>query len=287
MPDDSGGNHSLTPGYEAITGQTIQPSQHNPPLEDLSDAMSRRYMRDGRTPLLGHIPMNGYRATNAADAVDDQDYVTLGQAQGLISDEPAVHYTPQSLAVEQKAQARANIGADDPWRYQPIGVPIPLFTNLAGVTAPPRNQEYRYIKLTAGDAYNAGVLTDESVSGSAPLVVATAIIDFDGSPLDGATVNLINTERRFLRAGSAGTAQNDQMQQITGKISAPRLGLYPDSGVEGAFTAEQGEQQFPNSGGTNITLTGFAFDSADSPDARTGNETRPKNIGVDYFMRIA
>jgi hypothetical protein len=84
MPDDSSGNHSLQTGYLAVTGQAIQASQHNPPLEDLSSSMSRRYMRDGRTPMLGNVPMNGYRATGAADAEDGQDYVTLAQVQAMV-----------------------------------------------------------------------------------------------------------------------------------------------------------------------------------------------------------
>lgn len=84
MPDDSGGNNSLPPGYLAVTGQTVLASQHNPPLEDLSASMTRRYMRDGRTPMLGNIPMNGYRATGAADAVGPQDYVTLSQLEEML-----------------------------------------------------------------------------------------------------------------------------------------------------------------------------------------------------------
>lgn len=85
MPDDSGGNNSLPPGYLAVTGQTVLASQHNPPLEDLSASMSRRYMRDGRAPMLGDVPMNGYRAKAAANAIDPQDYVTLSQVQALIA----------------------------------------------------------------------------------------------------------------------------------------------------------------------------------------------------------
>lgn len=85
MPDDSGGNNTLPPGYLAVTGQTVLASQHNPPLEDLSASMTRRYMRDGRTPLLGNIPMNGYRAAGAGNAVDPQDYVTLAQMTAAIA----------------------------------------------------------------------------------------------------------------------------------------------------------------------------------------------------------
>lgn len=53
MPTDSNGNYSLPEGYRAIQGETIQPNQHNPPLEDLEDAMTARVMRSGNTPFTG------------------------------------------------------------------------------------------------------------------------------------------------------------------------------------------------------------------------------------------
>src|SRR5690554_3672755 len=48
----------------------------------------------------------------------------------------------------------------DAWALQPIGVPFDIWTHLPGVELPPTdNPNYRYIKLTASDSYNAGVLT--------------------------------------------------------------------------------------------------------------------------------
>ncbi len=88
---------------------------------------------------------------------------------------------------------------DDPWRQQPVGVPIPILDSITGVAQPPTGNPYRYIKLTASDSYNTGVLTSESVTGSAPLVVATAVISLAGSPINGQTVNLVNTEELFER----------------------------------------------------------------------------------------
>lgn len=96
MPTDSNGNYSLPPGYLAVTGQTVLASQHNPPLEDLGSSMTSRYVRDGRTPMLGNIPMNGYRAVGAADAVGNQDYVTLAQVNALIA---AIQGVPTGVMV--------------------------------------------------------------------------------------------------------------------------------------------------------------------------------------------
>ncbi len=168
---------------------------------------------------------------------------------------------------------------DDPWRQQPVGVPIPILDSITGVAQPPTGNPYRYIKLTASDSYNTGVLTSESVTGSAPLVVATAVISLSGSPINGQTVNLINTERRFLRAGGAGTVENDQIQNITGDVSE-MLAL---GGTGGAFTSTA-TRSLPYNGATVSGLKQVSLNA--SLVVRAGTETRGKNIGVTFFMRI-
>lgn len=55
MPSDANGVYSLPSGYLAITGEKIQASQHNPPLEDLESAMSARLMRSGVSPMTGAL----------------------------------------------------------------------------------------------------------------------------------------------------------------------------------------------------------------------------------------
>jgi microcystin-dependent protein len=54
MPS-SNGVYSLPPGYLAVTGATIQASQHNPPLEDIAAALTLRLSRDGSAPMTGAI----------------------------------------------------------------------------------------------------------------------------------------------------------------------------------------------------------------------------------------
>lgn len=158
----------------------------------------------------------------------------------------------------------------DVWALIPIGSPFPLWTHLTGVTAPPTDKaNYRYIKLTASDSYNTGVLTGESVSGSAPLVQATATISDSGSVLNGQTVRLINTERRVIRAGSSGTVEADAMEAHTHTY---------DKVITTGFGPPDNSFIRPNAINTGVA-TGAA-------SGRTANETRAKNIGVDYYMRI-
>lgn len=175
----------------------------------------------------------------------------------------------------------------DIWAMQPIGKPFGLWTHLAGVSAPPTNNpNYRYIKLTASDSYNTGVLTSESVSGSAPLVQATAVINSAGSPMNGQTVRLINTERRVIRAGSSGVVEADALQGHKHRL--PSSYASADLAPYGTFSPTP--QTFTHGDGTATAfghLSSTASDSDGSNGApRIAGETRVKSIGAEYYMRI-
>lgn len=187
------------------------------------------------------------------------------------------------------ALAQLDSIADLPWLTKGIGEPFPLMTDKTGVNTPPIDSAlFRFIELTAGltgsGQYNEGCLTSESTSGSAPLVSSTGQISLSGSPMNGQTIRLINTEERFLRASaSPGTAQNDQMQRVTGSAGPFLRGTLSTSGAL-TSSADAGTQAF--GGSTSRSFGTVNFDSADSTNARTGTETRSKNLGVKYFMRI-
>ena len=168
-------------------------------------------------------------------------------------------------------------GADF-WAMQPIGVPIPLFNNLAGASIPSLSKGYRYITLTASDPYNGGVLINETVSGSFPLVVASAVISLAGSPMNGQTISLINTEQRLLRGSLVpGQLLQDALQSITGSMSYASV-----NAATGAFAFTRAGQASTYDGANAVgTVT---FDA--SLVARTATETRAKSVGVVYFMRI-
>lgn len=168
----------------------------------------------------------------------------------------------------------------DPWEVQPIGVPIPLFTHIPGVTEPPTNKSYRYIKLTASDSYNAGVLTGESVSGSAPDVVATATISVAGSSLNGQSVSLINTMRRVLKSGAAGVLEADLLGPMTYSVYAPAGTTPSNLYYSGAAT--------PVMAGTASTPGSYVSQSGNGSKwiGNTGVETRVKSIGATYYMRV-
>lgn len=95
MAYDGNGNHSLPPGSIVQTGDKVLPSQHNPPLQDISASLSMALVRDGRAPMVGPLPMNGNRITGAGDGVDAGDGATVGQVAAV--------YGVQILAAPAKA----------------------------------------------------------------------------------------------------------------------------------------------------------------------------------------
>ncbi|GGG48178.1 hypothetical protein GCM10008026_31800 [Chelatococcus composti] len=172
---------------------------------------------------------------------------------------------PGATNVQEALEAAA-----DPWASLPLRVPIPVFDHLGG-GAPPTDKWYRYVKLSAGETgaggYNEGILASESVSGSAPYITATAEIDLPSSPLHGQTIHLIGTERRFIRAGSSGLTQDDQIKKHNHTIN----GYLAQNTLQGPVVASA-----PGNGGITSPTT----------NETGGDETRPRNIGATYFMRI-
>lgn len=176
----------------------------------------------------------------------------------------------------------------DPWAFFPLGFPFPLMTHIPGISPPPTdNPLYRYVLLTAGQSgiggYNNGVLTSESVSGSAPLVNATAVISLPGSPIDGESIRLVNTERRFIRPGdTAGSVQDDAYQEHSHGAIAHNVRTWQPVAGAGIVPVVQvdGTNTDPNLRGT----TGSQAYNNGAP--RVSTETRPRNIWLTHYMRV-
>lgn len=166
----------------------------------------------------------------------------------------------------------------DRWAARGIGEFYMVNTALAGVDIPPDTTDATvWIELTAGltgaGAFNSGKLTTESVSGSAPLVLATAVISFSGSPMNGQTVDLINSEGRILRPStSPGLKQADAFQSHVHQYGAGTSNAN-NQAITGSAPSGNIQSSTPVNDGTNGT-------------PRLGNETRMKNVGVKAYMRI-
>lgn len=248
--DSATGNFVHITGTTAITAITLTSGRERTVVFDASLTLTHS------SSLI--LPGQANITTQAGDVA-----IFRGEPTGVVR---CVNYTRSSGA--------ANTG------NVPIGGYIEVQTNLTGAEEPNKSN---FIKLTAGEdgagQYNEGKLINESVTGTAPLVVATADIDDADSPLNGQTINLWNTENRYPMPGtSPGTVANDQLQNITGNLS----GNYFRADTQtGAFGGGIGSAGLVASGSTNELSTNFDA----SRVARTGDHTNVKRQEVTYYMR--
>lgn len=79
MPRNSSGDYSLPAGSLVNTGDTLLVSQHNPPLQDLQQAISSSLDRDGKGGMRANLQMNGNKITGVAPGTDPTDVATVSQ----------------------------------------------------------------------------------------------------------------------------------------------------------------------------------------------------------------
>lgn len=79
MPRAPDGNFSLPSGSLVSVGEDIVPSQHNPPLQDIAQALTGSLSRDGSGGMRNNLGMGGFRVTNMAAGVQSTDAATVGQ----------------------------------------------------------------------------------------------------------------------------------------------------------------------------------------------------------------
>lgn len=257
----SDGNHTLTGEENAAEIRKFDLSLWSTKREMICDDENRKFTVNN--------PVGGQAAI-----------VTTSAATPTTVDIPAD-------GIDYEIRTEKGIGAR-PVDNTPVGSIVAVQDNIAGVSVPPKGW---YIKLTAGEdgagEYNEGLLTGESVSGSSPTITATAQISHSISPINGKTVHLINTEERFLRAGNSGVTQNSQ------NLSHNHTG---NTSTDGSHS-----HRIPN--GAGGSTNGAATDTSQSYSGSTeadgnhnhslninndgGSESRPRNIGITYYLRIA
>lgn len=79
MPRASDGSYSLPSGSLVNVGEDIVPSQHNPPLQDIAQAVTDSLSRDGRGGMRAAFNGGGFRATNIGAGVQPNDAVIMSQ----------------------------------------------------------------------------------------------------------------------------------------------------------------------------------------------------------------
>jgi len=101
----SGGVYTLPPGYFAVDGTTIEVSQHNPPFEDVAQALTDSLPRDGSAPMTGNLAMGSNKITGLAAATNPADAVRFDQL-------PTFTPTTATLTAGTDAQGQGPITTD-------------------------------------------------------------------------------------------------------------------------------------------------------------------------------
>jgi hypothetical protein len=83
MPRDSSGNTTPLPGTIVSLGQTIQPSQHNPMVEDLYAMMTQSLSRDGQGGMRANLDMGGFQVRNLPAASLPNDAIRKAELDSL------------------------------------------------------------------------------------------------------------------------------------------------------------------------------------------------------------
>lgn len=79
MPRNSQGDFTLPSGTLVTSGETIAPSQHNPPFQDVAQALTGSLSRDGQGGMRAALGMGGNPIQNLQPGVQNTDAATVGQ----------------------------------------------------------------------------------------------------------------------------------------------------------------------------------------------------------------
>lgn len=257
MPFNPGGIFTLPEGYRAVDGQIIRPSQHNPPLEDIANALSMTMIRDGRSPMVGDLQMNGFRVRGASNATDPTDMVTLAQVQALIA---SVSSVPTG-SVQQMTGSSV-----------PSGYVAANGSSLSRTT---------YAALWAYAQASGNISATQAAKTKGQY-----------GPGDGTTTFSIPDLRdEFIRGSSTtnplGRSQDDDNKAHT------HTGSTSTNGEHTHTIPASAQQRWYNGQAQTFILPGGAMETSPSGNHNhtfttnsSGSESRPKNIALHYVIKV-
>ncbi|HFG1617246.1 TPA: phage tail protein [Vibrio cholerae] len=142
---------------------------------------------------------------------------------------------------------------------------VPVGMELAFDTPPPTDDpRFRFVKLTADDAYNGSLLNNKVISGTAPNLVVKMTVNSARSPINGQQVSMLNTMGVIHTPGlTSGEIIQDAIRNITGGVTTNNGWMF--NGAAGPFGLTGGTQVLANatqtSGGTTVSPA-FSFDAS-------------------------
>lgn len=222
--------------------------------------------RTGVAGMIGNLPMGGYRATGAADAVAEQDYVTLGQMQAALSEVRG--FFPGLQIVDTVTSAAAPAG----WLY------------ANGQTVSRTTYAALWARVQAGN--NLAATQADKTAGQY-------------GPGNGSTTftlpNLYADGGYFIRPISSGraigTVQADEIQAHTHNGTTEDDGLHTHTVVESAVTgfgSGTGLSGGSDRGVVTVergTSQAGLHDHDFTTNSTGGTETRPQNIAYPVLIK--
>lgn len=284
MPVDSNGNYSLPLGYLGVSGQTIIPSQHNPPLEDIAAALSQVVYRSGVAPFNGNQSLAGFKMTNAANGSADGDYVTMSQLNAVIAS--VTSGTVPTGAVAGFRMTTPPLG----WIKEnggTIGSAASGATNRA-------NADTQALFTLLWDQFNQATLPIQDSSGAVTTRGASAAADFSAAK----RMPLFDSRSRFLRGADDGLAYDATL--TVGLAQADEIKSHTHTG-ETNTDGQHVHNARSGPGGTNIYgWVALASATSNLPtnagegqhkhafttNATGGTETRPRSSVVLNCIKL-
>ncbi|EOB2030065.1 TPA: phage tail protein [Vibrio cholerae] len=107
---------------------------------------------------------------------------------------------------------------------------VPIGAEMYFDTPPPTNDpRFRFVKLTADDAYNGSLLNNKVISGTAPNLVVKMRVNSNRSPLNGQEIFMLNTMEAIRTPGiNGGEVVQDAIRGFSGSVQL-RDGALPNT----------------------------------------------------------
>ncbi|EGR4423819.1 hypothetical protein DDN15_07175 [Vibrio cholerae] len=141
---------------------------------------------------------------------------------------------------------------------------IPIGMEVAFDTPPPTNDpRFRFVKLTADDAYNGSLLNNKFISGTAPNLVVKMTVNSALSPINGQQIFMLNTMESTRRPGvNGGDIVNDASRKITATVEIGYNSRETFSNISGAFKQDTNQTYASNLPSALTGPTRLVFDSS-------------------------
>jgi hypothetical protein len=277
MPYDSNGNASLVPGYLATTGQTILPSQHNPPLEDIAAMLSQVLLRSGVAPMSGALNMNGFRIQNLPTSTNPADPVVYAQLQAALA---GLAVVPTGTVASFRRTT-----APSGWVKENGGT----IGNAASGATTRANADTEALFTLLWTEFNNTLLPIQTSAGAATTRGASAAADFAANK----RMPLFDSRSRFPRSAddglgfnaglTVGSSQEDEFKEHSHGVTDPGH-VHNIAFVQGLTAPGTGERiQAPPGTGTYSTVpntTGISIQSSG------GAETRPRSSVYLFCIKL-